>query len=112
MPEQDSFDFDNAAETDAFARRDDPDTSQAAADSVKQTELESVVLADLQSHGPATSEEVAERTGIALVSVSPRFRPLAAKGFIETIGKKPNHSKRMALIWQAKERLREKLNCA
>ena len=67
----------------AYARHTDPHTSHEAARSIQVTDLESVVLGALRALGPSTSHEVAEYTGLDLVTVSPRFKPLEKKGLVK-----------------------------
>jgi DNA-binding MarR family transcriptional regulator len=66
----------------AYARRSDPHTAHEAAQRVNVTDLESVVLEALRALGPSTSHEVAAHTGLDLVTVSPRFKPLEKKGLV------------------------------
>lgn len=68
--------------TTARARHADPETSRAAATSVRTTDLESRVLATLQRLGSrgATTTEMATRLNVSQVTVSPRFAPLVRKG--------------------------------
>src|SRR5687767_10188875 len=84
-----------------LSRRSDPATSHEAARSVDATRLEAVCL-DALRNAPAglTSEELAEKLGESLVTVSPRLRPLANKGFIEAVGRRPNRSRRLAIVWK------------
>jgi len=65
----------------AFARNTDPETSHQAAAKVNASRLEEIVM-DALTHGPMTSKELAEATGEARVSVSPRFKPLERRGLI------------------------------
>jgi len=80
----------------ARARRSDPDTSHEAAARVHVGNLEAIVLAELRN-GSATSAELAERTGIDRVAVSPRLRPLARKGLIQETALRRNGS----IVWVA-----------
>ena len=48
-----------------------------------------------------TSEELATFTGMPLVTVSPRLRPLANKGLLVCYGKRANRSGRSAIVWVA-----------
>jgi predicted transcriptional regulator len=87
----------------ARARRADPPTSHEAARSVKVTDLEAVVLEALRlSYNGLTSHELAERTGLSLVTVSPRLRPLADKGEVRDSGRKrKGESGRNSIVWEA-----------
>jgi predicted transcriptional regulator len=71
--------------TTAFARNSDPLTSLDAADRVPVHTLEALVLRHLCWAYPngLTSYQVAEASGISLVTLSPRFKPLEQKGLIE-----------------------------
>lgn len=77
----------------ALARAGDLFTSHAAAASVNVSAAEAVVLDALRAH-PAglTSHELAEVTGRALVSVSPRMRPLCEKGKVCEAGRRDNRT--------------------
>lgn len=86
-------------------RRDDPDTSRAAAESIHVTQLEDVVLGALfaaGSHG-LTTFELADVTKLSLVTVSPRLRPLARKGRVYDTGLRRENpaSGRNAIVWCA-----------
>jgi hypothetical protein len=51
--------------------------------------------------GAATIEAVADHTGLSLVSVSPRFRPLARLGkIVESQERQLNRSGRTAVVWR------------
>lgn len=92
--------------TDAFARRSDPVTSVEAAKSVRLSNLETKVLAALRScrDAGATLDELMELTGLEKVTVSPRLRPLARKGFVvETSGRRTGGCGRPQTIWVANE---------
>lgn len=86
------------------ARYTDPDTSHLAAQSVDVTKLEGAVLDALKAAPDGlTSEELSERLGLSLVTVSPRLRPLVNKYKVYSNGdKRRNRSGRSALIWRAK----------
>lgn len=67
----------------AYARSADPDTSHDAAEAVKASRLEMIVLETLAKlGGRATIKEVAAACGIDKWSLSPRFASLARKGYI------------------------------
>ncbi|MFL6229319.1 MAG: helix-turn-helix domain-containing protein [Pyrinomonadaceae bacterium] len=84
------------------ARRSDPDTSRAAARSVDTQRVEQVVL-DALKLAPAglTTEELVDRTGLSLVTVSPRMKPLERKGLVRRGAKRANSSGRSAIVWLA-----------
>lgn len=93
-------------ETVAYARAADPATSHAAAESIRLTELESTVLAELRKFSDgATSYTLAESLGMSLVTVSPRLRPLVSKGLVQDSGRREvGSSGRSQTVWQATER--------
>lgn len=80
------FDF-AAREYVAKARRTDPQESHDAAARVNVGARERQVLEALMQ-GDATSYEVAARLGVTVERISPRFRPLEAKGKILRVGRK------------------------
>lgn len=88
--------------TEAHARSSDPSTSQAAARSLKTSELEGVVLAKLKTFRKgATSDELARALGLSRDSVSPRMKPLVSKGHVVDSGKKrPGDSGRAQIVWR------------
>lgn len=91
------------AETSAYARASDRDTSHLAAASVRATELEATVLAELRKYlNGATSYQLAESLRLSLVTVSPRMRPLVSKGLAEDSGRRvTGPSGRSQTIWRA-----------
>ena len=65
----------------AFARATDPQTSHDAARTVDVTLREAQALKGLSMlGGSGTSRQVAEVVGVDKWSISPRFKPLEAKG--------------------------------
>src|SRR5262245_24722325 len=95
--------FDWAAhQTQYPARKRDPLTSFEAAEQIGPhvTHLEGAVLDSLKQQGPATTEELAARLCISLVTVSPRLRPLELKGKVRRAGVKLNASGRNATLWK------------
>lgn len=86
----------------ALARTTDPLTAQDAAASVNVAQLEALCLSAIRKAADGlTSEELAKITGLPLVTVSPRLRPLANKRLIQEAGKRRNQSGRSAIIWLA-----------
>ncbi len=72
-----------SGQTDALARSSDPDTSKDAAARVNVSKRERQVLDALKSLGDkATTREIADRSGVELLTVSPRLKPLEAKGLV------------------------------
>lgn len=47
---------------------------------------ELAVLKALRKHGPMTTHRIAEVTGMTVVAVSPRIKPLRDKGLVESAG--------------------------
>ena len=68
----------------AYARTSDPLTSDEAADRVPVNRLEEVCLRHLQWRYPEgmTSYELALASGLSLVTISPRLKPLETKGCV------------------------------
>jgi DNA-binding MarR family transcriptional regulator len=69
----------------ALARTSDPATSHAAAAdvSLRVNNIELQVLAALVLRGPSTSHDLADYTGLSLVTVSPRMAPLESRGLVK-----------------------------
>ena len=80
----------------ALARRNDPATSHEAAQRVCGQELALRVLESLQTHGCATSHELAARLGLSLVTVSPRLKPLETFGKVQRVGRSQGRT-----VWAA-----------
>ena len=88
----------------AHARRTDPPTSRAAANSVNVTDMEARVVGALKAHGPLTTYEIADILRLSLVTVSPRLRPLADKLIVEDSGtRKMGESGRKQIVWQMRK---------
>lgn len=93
------------------ARNTDPSTAQDAASSVDATFLEMEVFRAIKRRGNqgATWYELYTLTGIALASISPRFRPLRDKGYIEMrynsqgVIKRAGASGRKQIVWYARD---------
>lgn len=86
---------------DAAARNSDPETAHEAAESVYASGLEKQVLEYLQEHGPSTTHEIADGTGLSLVAVSPRMRPLTRKGLVQDSGRRrANGGSRKSIVWE------------
>ena len=87
------------------ARSSDPATSYAAAESIRASipALEEAVLSALRTAGPTglTTEQLADRMRMSLVTVSPRLAPLAVKGLVRQDGRRMNRSGRTAIVWVA-----------
>ena len=117
QPETDDDDEELPGE--AWARGEDPETSHEAADALRHsgnvTLLECAALIGLQrSPGYAgTSEDAAGEVGQreSRYSISPRFKPLRKKGFIEATGeKRKNRSGRNADVYQLTQKGRSYLS--
>lgn len=75
----------------ALARRSDPDTSKNAAASLNTTDLEKQVLEVIRGFGPQgciADEVIAAFPARSTHTITPRFKPLLAKGFIEDTGER------------------------
>lgn len=92
----------------ALARRGDPETSHAAAASVKDLRHRQwCVLVALRAYGPCTDEELAgcyerafPRTPQSVSGLRTRRHELVAAGLVEWTGeKRPLASGRMARVW-------------
>jgi DNA-binding MarR family transcriptional regulator len=81
----------------ALVRCRDPATSRAAAARLDVTPLMQRVLDEL-AKGPGTAHELAERTGLSLVTVSPRMKPLEGLGRVERAGTRNGRT-----IWRKRE---------
>ena len=88
----------------ARSRASDPHTSRQAAASINTTPLEQMVVDAIAEHGPKTSFELADILGLSLVTVSPRLRPLADKGYVKDSGmRRVNVSRRKSIVWKLSE---------
>lgn len=88
----------------AKARVSDPGTSHEAAESIRPTELEMVVLEGLRQCGDrgATSDELGAQLKMDRDSVSPRMKPLIKKGYVIDSGaRRPGDSGRSQTVWKA-----------
>lgn len=88
----------------ARVRVSDPPTSKSAAKGMRVAQVEHVVLRalrDMAARG-ATTEELASATALAVVTVSPRMRPLERKGLVRDSGvRRANASGHSAIVWVA-----------
>ena len=78
-------------------------TSQEAARRMAPlvTGLRAKVLRSLRDGGPGTPDEIAERLGLSILSVRPRFSELNRLGLIEqTKERRSNDSGRRADVWK------------
>ena len=73
---------------DALARSTDPSESHMAAARVPAGGLWELVVATLTRLGPLTAHEIAATTGVSLVSISPRMKPLTAAGLVKRTGER------------------------
>ena len=83
-------------------RRDDPNTSVNAANSVKVAKLEQIVFDWLKSQGErgGTTEEISNALNISRVTISPRMKPLKKKNLItESTKKRKGSSNRYSIVW-------------
>jgi DNA-binding IclR family transcriptional regulator len=99
MQQPSLFDRPTLPMSDAVARHSDPETSHAAAESVDTAALERFVLEALRERPDgATSEELADETGLSLVTISPRLKPLEGKNLAVRDGKRKNRSGVSAIV--------------
>lgn len=93
------------------ARIEDPDTAKDAASSVHAREIENKVLAAIaHAVDGLTSEECATVLGLALVTVSPRMRPLERQGKIfESTDRRKNKSGSSAIVWKVGKSVKRNL---
>jgi predicted ArsR family transcriptional regulator len=85
------------------ARGDDIDTSHDAAESAESlsTRHKAIVYASLKTHGPQTSQEIADRTGLEHAQAWRRVSDLRNDGTICDSGeRRPNKSGRQAAVWK------------
>jgi hypothetical protein len=92
------------------ARTTDPQTSHAAGNSFDVTKMELIVLASIVDGGlfGKTWMEQEQTCGLPRQTISPRWRPLVKKGWIESLtnrqGKRitrPGWSNRQQTVWFA-----------
>ncbi len=88
--------------SEALARNTDPQSSHDAAAIVDVGQLEARVLGALRVYGASTTEELADKSGIPLVSVSPRMKSLERKNLVARAGKRKNRSGVSAILWEAR----------
>lgn len=94
--------FDYVPPQQAYARREDPETSHDAAKSVEAhlTAIEAkVLLAIPAAPRDVVLDEVVVATGLDKVTASPRFKPLEEKGLIVRTGKRPGFAGRQQTSW-------------
>lgn len=84
------------------ARRNDPPTAKKAARDVRAgTLMDTCLRAIEQADCGLTIEELSACTGISIVSVSPRMKPLVKRGLIKDSGKRrTNSSGYEAIVWK------------
>jgi DNA-binding MarR family transcriptional regulator len=85
----------------AAARRGDPSTSKEAAASLEVAPIEQKILEALKKHGPMTTTEITEKSGIAFKTVTPRLRPMERQGLVRPTGESRFHGERRSMVWAA-----------
>lgn len=87
----------------SWARNSDPIPSDEAAGTVDATRLEEVCLRHIRFWPEGcTSKQLAASTGLPLVTVSPRLKPLEQKGLIYRASEKRKYQSRVACtVWMA-----------
>jgi|DEB19_MinimDraft_3_1074340.scaffolds.fasta_scaffold40398_3 hypothetical protein len=89
----------------ALCRRTDPETSRAAASSIKPSILEGMVLEAIASFGKrgCISDEVRRLfPDLAYSSVTARYKALKDKGLIEIVALRPGDSGRLQSVMVAR----------
>lgn len=86
------------------SRRNDPETSKAAADAIAEhaERLQGMILRQLNRyHQGLTTRWLAANLGIDFASISPRMAPMERKGWVEMTEKKVKspHSKGWGHVW-------------
>ena len=86
-----------------LARREDPTTSHAAAQGVDTTNLERIVYEAIQSfpNGCISDEVLEALPNYRYSSITPRYKALLHKGFIEIIGTKEGRSGKKQRVMKA-----------
>jgi len=81
------------------ARNTDPGSSRDAAVRVRaaSSHLCEVVLGCLRRFGPMTTHEIAELTGLTVVTVSPRIKPMRDAGLVVDTGERRDRRS----VWEA-----------
>jgi DNA-binding MarR family transcriptional regulator len=84
-------------------RTTDPETSKEAARSIDPSKLERKILDVLQGRpGGLTTREMAANLGIDWGSITPRLKPMVAKGLVVTTDeKRRGNSGRRSIVWKA-----------
>lgn len=75
------------------------------------TPLETIILATIRAASPngLTTNEITDATGIELVTISPRTRPMTRKGVIQDSGqRREGKSGRMSIVWIEKTATQER----
>ena len=92
--------------TEAFklVRKEDPSTSHEAAKGVDTTKLEQIVYEAIQSfpNGCISDEVLEALPNYRYSSITPRYKALLQKGFIEITGTKEGRSGRNQRVMRAK----------
>ena len=92
--------------TEAYAKRNDPDTAHRAAEYVREKlpQLEQVVLSAFRQAGEngLTGDELSRATGIFRHTCCPRVAPLCRKGLLVDSGeRRPGETNRKQVVWKA-----------
>lgn len=83
-------------------------TSKDAAQAVrsKVSGLRAKILLELSNNGPGTADEIAERLGLSILAIRPRFSELCHMGAIAESGeRRTNSSGKLAAVWKKLKRL-------
>lgn len=87
----------------ALSRNSDPITSDEAADATDVNRLEEICLRHIRFWPDGcTSKQLADSTGLSLVTVSPRLKPLERKGKVyRDVEKRKYQSTVACTVWRA-----------
>lgn len=86
---------------DAAARATDPTTAHDAAASVNTNHYEQIVVDYIREHGPSTTHEIADGTGLEYATVTPRIKPLTRKNKVRDSGEVRSwRSGRKSIVWE------------
>ena len=83
-------------------RRVDTSLNAALAIQSPAENYRQAVLTELQSHGPMTADEIAERLNLSILTVRPRLTELRAVGKLTDTGqRRKTPSGRPSIVWKA-----------
>lgn len=96
------------------ARWSDPETSHQAAESIEPSHLQGIIMETLAKgpRGGMTTHEIAAACGIGYQTITPRIKPMVAKGWVYDTGERrawagaPGSppTTRMSIVWNLTSR--------